>query len=75
LAETILPQISRNPQGFKPGDRVRVIGEVHRDYGKTGVIVSLDGVDDDTHGKPRTHINSGGLFIHVSLPNLIHDLK
>jgi|HubBroStandDraft_6_1064221.scaffolds.fasta_scaffold01157_23 hypothetical protein len=67
--------MNRNPSGLKPGDRVRVIGEGHRDFGKTGTIVQLEGVDDDTHGKPRAHISSGGLFIHVSLPNLVRDVK
>ena len=61
---------NRNPNGFKPGDRVRVVGEGHRDFGKAGVIVTLEGIDDDTHGKPRAHISSGGVFLHVSLPNL-----
>jgi hypothetical protein len=62
--------MNRNPQGFKPGDRVRVTGAGHRDFGKAGVIVLLEGVEDDTHGKPRAHISSGPGFIHVSLPNL-----
>jgi hypothetical protein len=60
----------RNPKGFKPGDRVRVIGVGHRDHGKTGRVVKLDGVEDDRHGKARAHISSGGVFIHGSLPNL-----
>ena len=67
--------MNRNPQGFKPGDRVRVVGQGHRDFGKVGVIVSLEGIEDALHGKARAHISSGGLFIHVSLPNLVHDLK
>lgn len=66
----VLIKENRNPQGFKVGDRVRVIGEGHRDFGKTGTIVQLEGVEDDRHGKARAHISSGGVFIHVSLRNL-----
>jgi protein involved in polysaccharide export with SLBB domain len=71
----------RNPSRFKPGDRVRVAGNGHRNFGKVGVILSLQGVEDDHHGKPRAVISSGGGFsfpfvdsaselLHVSLPNL-----
>lgn len=52
---------------------MRVVGQGHRDFGKTGVIVSLEGIEDESHGKPRAHISSEPGFIHVSLPNLAHD--
>ena len=62
---------NRNPAGFAPGDRVKVVVASHRDYGKSGAIVSLAGIADDQRGKPRAHIRvSENVFIHVSLPNL-----
>jgi hypothetical protein len=68
----VLADENRNPSGFKPGDRVKVTGAGHRDFGKVGVIVALEGVEDDRHGKARAHISASGKFIHVSLPNLEH---
>ena len=61
---------SRNPMQLRSGDRVKVIGVGHRDYGKSGVIVSLDGITDDQHGKPRALISYNDGFLCVSLPNL-----
>jgi hypothetical protein len=64
----------RNPKGLKVNDRVRVVNPDHRDYGKSGVIVSLDGIADAAHGKARAHIRvSDGVFIHVSLGNLARE--
>jgi hypothetical protein len=61
----------RNPSQFKVGEKVRVMHPQHRDFGKIGTIIKLDGVDDDQHGKARAHIRvSENVYIHVSLPNL-----
>jgi hypothetical protein len=60
----------RNPQKFRAGDRVRVVGASHRDHGKVGVIVKLAVIENDQRGKPRASINCNGVYIFVSLPNL-----
>jgi hypothetical protein len=61
----------RNPLQFEVGEKVRVANPTHRDYSKIGTIISLAGVEDDSHGKPRAHIRVlDSVYIHVSLPNL-----
>lgn len=64
----------KNPNGFKVGDHIKVTGEAHSHFGKTGVIHELFGVITDS-GKPRASIKvDAGIepqgFIFVSLPNL-----
>jgi hypothetical protein len=60
----------RNPQNFAVGERVEVTVKTHRDFGRSGVIEKIEGVEVPT-GKPRAHIKQeDGTYIHVSLPNL-----
>lgn len=61
---------SRNPSQFEVGEKVRVVNPEHRDYGKSGAIVKLAGIENDHSGKARATILTDAGYIVVSLGNL-----
>ena len=66
----------RNPKNFAPGDSVKVTNPDHRDFTKVGTIIKLEGVANDTSGKPRAFITTTtGALIVVSLGNLSKRLR